>query len=139
MAVVAAAKHADIEALQAGLKQVSEALKLPYCDARADKFIRLALTSSSGNVLMLEGGGIIAAETPNLWAEKRSTQILALWAATAEEYDQLIQGILEWFEQRRGSTIIFYTAIEVTDADDALIRAGFDRSGSMLARRKYGL
>lgn len=129
----------DVPALAEGLKALAAEMGHRYSDERAREFIRYVMTSKAGKALVAPGGGLLAVETANIWAEKKSTQIFAVWAETPEQYDELVAACIKWFDHRKGSLMLYYIFPKVTEADAALARAGFDNSGSMIVRRKYGL
>lgn len=128
----------DIKLIKAGLRKLSEITGSQYNDGRARDLIRYATSSKASKIWVCGGGVLIAGEASNLWSDRRHIQICALWAEEPEQYDQLIKTCLNWFDQRRGSTIIHYEFSEATEADEALLRSGFTQSGSMIVRRKHG-
>jgi hypothetical protein len=84
-----------------------------------------------------ETGIILAFDRPTLWAEKRNTQIVVLSAKTVADAEDLIAGLMEWQEKRRGSLLVCYTAPFYSLAEDALLNAGFTQQGTMLIKRRY--
>ncbi len=128
----------DIPMIVASMAKLSSVAASTPHDSRARETVRYAMSSKAAIVLVHEGTWLLAIESDNLWAQKRNTQIFAMAASTSEQYDQLIESCLEWFATRKASLIIFYTCSELSEADNALLRAGFISSGSMLSRRKYG-
>lgn len=101
------------------------------------ELIRRNISDRSSIILVADEGFLLAIERPFIWFEKRHTQILLIGSETTEICIALVAACLEWWQERRASLLIMYSSPKITLADNVLLEAGFECTGTMLLRRKY--
>lgn len=132
------AKSSDVATIASMLGYMAPMIGAQPDRQRASQFVRTSMSSNAARVLVCDGGVLIAVESQNLWTERRHTQICALWSESVDVMRALVSACAEWFETRRGSILMCYMFPAETLADEALRDSGFELSGSMLVRRRYG-
>lgn len=111
--------------------------KLLPCRVKTSQLVKQCISSGNALALMSEEGVMLAIEAPYPCAERNHTQIVVLWASTEAVCSELLQGCLEWFEPRKGSTMVEYASAETSIADEVLLNAGFVNNGTMLVKWRY--